>query len=73
MHIAIVGAGIGGLVLGLALRQRGIIAEVFEQSSELSEIGAAVALSANATRELDRLGLLGAIAEASTIPTELIW
>lgn len=73
MRIAIVGAGIGGLVLGLSLRQRGIVAEIFEQSSQLTEIGAAVALSANATRELARLGLLGEIAAASTVPTELIW
>ena len=73
MQIAIVGAGIGGLVLGLALRQRGMVADVFEQSSHLAEIGAAVALSANATRELERLGLLADIAAASTVPTELIW
>jgi salicylate hydroxylase len=73
MEIAIVGGGIGGLVLGSALRQRGMVAEIFEQSSELTEIGAAVALSANATRELERLGLLDGIAAASTEPTELIW
>jgi salicylate hydroxylase len=73
MRIAIVGAGIGGLVLGLALRQRGISVEIFEQSSELTEIGAAVALSANATRELERLGLLDDVAAASTEPTELVW
>jgi salicylate hydroxylase len=73
MDIAIIGAGIGGLVLTLALRQHGIAAELFEQSSELSEIGAAVALSANATREFERLGLLAEVAAASTEPTELIW
>lgn len=73
MRISIVGAGIGGLILGLALRQRGVFADVFEQSSQLTEIGAAVALSANATRELSRLGLLDEIAAASTVPTELIW
>lgn len=71
--IAIIGAGIGGLVLALALRARGIHAELFEQSAELAEIGAAVALSANATRELERLGLLDGLAEHSTEPTELIW
>jgi salicylate hydroxylase len=71
--IAIVGAGIGGLVLALALRERGFHAELFEQSSELSEIGAAVALSANATRELDRLGLLSSLSEVSAEPEELIW
>ena len=71
--VAIVGAGIGGLVLALALRKLGIHAEVFEQSSELTEIGAAVALSANSTRELDRLGLIDDLARASTEPDELIW
>ena len=73
VRIAVIGAGIGGLVFSLALRKRGLAAELFEQSSELAEIGAAVALSANATREFDRLGVLGGIADASTEPTELIW
>jgi salicylate hydroxylase len=71
--IAIVGAGIGGLTLALALRRRGLAADVYEQAPELREIGAAVALSANATRELERLGCLDAIAELSCQPSELIW
>lgn len=73
LRIAIVGGGIGGLTLALALRQRGIEATVYEQASELSEIGAAVALSANATRELRRLGVLDLIAGCSTEPSELIY
>jgi len=73
MKIAIIGGGIGGLTLSLALRQRGIAADVFEQAAALTEIGAAVALSANATRELERLGLLDAITAVSTEPTELIY
>ena len=72
-RIAIIGGGIGGLTLALALRQRGLAAEVFEQAVEMAEIGAAVALSANATRELRRLGLLDAVMAASTEPTELIY
>jgi salicylate hydroxylase len=71
--IAVIGAGIGGLVFSLAMRQRGLEVEVFEQSSQLAEIGAAVALSANATRELERLGVLDGIVAAATEPTELIW
>jgi salicylate hydroxylase len=70
--IAIVGAGIGGLVLAHALRARAFSPEVYEQSAELTEIGAAVALSANATRELQRLDLLDDVRSASTEPTELI-
>jgi salicylate hydroxylase len=73
LRIAIVGGGIGGLTLALALRQRGMTAEVFEQAPELAEIGAAVALSANSTRELRRLGVLDGIAAASTEPSELIY
>ena len=73
LRIAIAGGGIGGLTLALALRQRGLEAEVFEQAPELAEIGAAVALSANSTRELRRLGVLDGITAASTEPTELIY
>jgi salicylate hydroxylase len=72
-RIAVIGAGIGGLTLWHALRQRGLSADLYEQASELAEIGAAVALSANATRELGRLGVLDPIVAASTEPTELIY
>ncbi|WP_063726943.1 FAD-dependent monooxygenase [Streptomyces sp. RTd22] len=72
-RVAIVGAGIGGLTLGLFLRQRGIDAEIFERAEELKETGAAVALSANATRLLDELGLGSALAESSAVPTELVY
>ena len=72
-RIAIIGGGIGGLTLALALRQRGMRADIYEQAAELAEIGAAVALSANATRELRRLGVLGPVTAASCEPTELIY
>lgn len=49
-RIAIIGAGIGGLTLSLALRRHGIASEIYERTEELREVGAAVALSANATR-----------------------
>jgi salicylate hydroxylase len=73
LRIAVIGAGVGGLTLAIALRQRGLATNVFEQASELNEVGAAVALSANSTRELRRLGILDAIAAVSTEPTELIY
>lgn len=57
LTIAIVGAGIGGLTLALALREHGIDAQLYEQTGELREVGAAVALSANATRFYERMGL----------------
>ena len=55
--VLIAGAGIGGLVAGLSMLQRGIDVEIFEQASELRELGAGVQLSANGTRVLIALGL----------------
>jgi salicylate hydroxylase len=55
--VLIAGAGIGGLVAALSLLQRGIEVEIFEQASELRELGAGVQLSANGTRVLIALGL----------------
>jgi salicylate hydroxylase len=56
-RIAVIGAGIGGLTLALALRQSGIAVDIYEQTAELREVGAAVALSANGTRVFEQLGL----------------
>jgi salicylate hydroxylase len=55
--VLIAGAGIGGLVAGLSLIQRGIEVEIFEQAPELRELGAGVQLSANGTRVLVALDL----------------
>jgi salicylate hydroxylase len=68
LRVAIIGGGIGGLSLGLALRERGLRADVFEQAPELAEIGAAIALSANALREYARLGLVDELAAAPPSP-----
>jgi salicylate hydroxylase len=72
LKVAVVGGGIGGLVLALALRERGIGFEVYEQADELREIGAGVGLSANATRELRRLGLGDQVEAVSVIPSGLV-
>src|SRR4029453_8345620 len=50
-------AGIGGLTLAIALRQYGILVDIYEQTTELREVGAAVALSANGTRFFDQCGV----------------
>ena len=71
-RVGVVGGGIGGLVLALALRERGISYEVYEQADELREVGAAVALSANGTRELRRLGLGERVEALSVIPSALV-
>ena len=71
-RVAVVGGGIGGLVLALALREHGISFEIYEQAEELREIGAAVALSANGTRELRRLGLGDQLEAISVVPSALV-
>ena len=49
--------GIGGPSHGLARHERGIQAGIFEQATELGEVGVAIAPSANSIREFSRLGL----------------
>ncbi|HXN13385.1 MAG TPA: FAD-dependent monooxygenase [Candidatus Acidoferrales bacterium] len=57
MRIIVIGAGIGGLTAALTLRRSGFEVQVFEQATELREVGAGVQISPNATRILHRLGL----------------
>ncbi|KAI0911784.1 hypothetical protein F4823DRAFT_623271 [Ustulina deusta] len=58
LKIAVVGAGIGGICVAIALRRQGHEVELYEQSRSASEIGAAVHLSPNANGILRRWGLL---------------
>lgn len=67
-RIAIVGAGLGGLAAALALLRRGFEVRVYEQAEALSEVGAGVQLSANATRVLFGLGLQDAVMASAVVP-----
>jgi 2-polyprenyl-6-methoxyphenol hydroxylase-like FAD-dependent oxidoreductase len=58
MKLIIIGGGIGGLATCLALQQSGIEATVFERSERLETVGAGIGLGANATRVLQKLGVL---------------
>ena len=57
MNVLIVGAGVGGLTLALALHRAGIGARVFEASSEIRPLGVGINVLPHASRELGRLGL----------------
>ena len=46
--ILIAGGGIGGITALLALRQRGIAAELFEQAAAFGQVGAGLQVSGNA-------------------------
>jgi salicylate hydroxylase len=67
-RVAVVGAGLGGLVAAIALRQRGFEVMVYEQADELGEIGAGIQLSPNATRVLAALGLQDSFAAIAFEP-----
>lgn len=55
--IGIIGAGIGGLTTAIALQQKGFRVVVYEQSSQLGEVGAGITLTINAGRVFKALGL----------------
>jgi len=57
VRIAIVGGGIGGLTAAICLLKEGFDVQVYEQSRLLSEVGAGINISPNASRILIRLGL----------------
>ena len=57
IHIAIIGAGIGGMTAAVTLAQKGFKVNVFEQAPELSEVGAGLTVTPNATKGLIYLGL----------------
>jgi 2-polyprenyl-6-methoxyphenol hydroxylase-like FAD-dependent oxidoreductase len=57
LQIAIVGGGIGGLTLALALQQRGIGCCVYEGAPVVKELGVGITLLPHAMRELSALGV----------------
>lgn len=69
LRIGVIGGGIGGLALALALQQRGLRCEVFETAPEVREIGVGITLLPHAMRELSLLGLQDPI-EAQGIANE---
>jgi 2-polyprenyl-6-methoxyphenol hydroxylase-like FAD-dependent oxidoreductase len=73
VRIAIVGGGIGGLTVALALREFGFEAEVYEQAPELLDVGAAIAVWPNALCVLERLGLGDTIRAHSGEINEIRW
>ena len=56
MDVLIVGGGIGGLALALALEKAGIPSRVFESSPEIKAVGVGINILPHAAKELARLG-----------------
>ncbi|WP_181702763.1 FAD-dependent monooxygenase [Chthonobacter albigriseus] len=70
--VVIVGAGIAGLTAALALARGGRRSVVLERADHLSEVGAGIQLSPNATRILIDLGLRPALEPLAVAPRELV-
>jgi 3-hydroxybenzoate 6-monooxygenase len=67
----ITGGGIGGLTTALALARVGRPVRVLERAPEFAEVGAGLQVGPNASRVLDRLGVLDAVTEHAFFPNRL--
>jgi len=68
VRVAIVGAGIGGLTAALALQKVGVKVDLYEQATELQEVGAGLTVTPNATHVLNHLGLGPVMDQIGTTP-----
>lgn len=70
-RILVVGAGIGGLTVAIALARNGHEVSVFEQAPVLGEVGAGISLSQAAQSGYKALGLADAINAAATVTANM--
>lgn len=61
LPVVVIGAGLGGLTLTLALQKLGIPVAVYDQAPELAEVGAGVMLKPNARAVLRYVGIDDAV------------
>jgi 2-polyprenyl-6-methoxyphenol hydroxylase-like FAD-dependent oxidoreductase len=66
------GGGIGGLAAALALARKGRRVLVLERAAEFGEVGAGLQVGPNASRMLDRLGVLPAVTRDAFFPRRLL-
>jgi len=73
MDVIIVGAGVGGLTLALALRQAGIPCRVFEAAETLRPVGVGINILPHAARVLSELGLEAGLSSAAIATREAVF
>ena len=71
--VAIIGAGISGLTLGVMLNKQNIKSVIFEKSSSVSEYGAGISISKNGQYVLNELELLDELRSISGNPQKAIF
>lgn len=62
MDIVIIGAGMGGLTTGIALKKFGHQVKIYEQAEQILPVGAAISLWSNGVKCLNYLGLTDKVA-----------
>lgn len=72
MKVGIIGGGIGGAALALALKQQGIDAHIFERAPAFGEIGAGVQMTPNAVKVLEALGLGEELQKVGFLPEAMV-
>ena len=70
-NIQIIGAGIAGLTAALSFARNGHDVEIVDSAPELSEVGAGLQISPNASRILTALGLGSALEAAMSRPAQI--
>jgi 2-polyprenyl-6-methoxyphenol hydroxylase-like FAD-dependent oxidoreductase len=73
MHVAIAGAGLGGLTLALSLHAAGIDCVVYEAAAEILPLGVGINVLPHAVRELTELGLADALARRGIATAALMY
>jgi 2-polyprenyl-6-methoxyphenol hydroxylase-like FAD-dependent oxidoreductase len=71
ISVVIVGAGIGGCALALALHKVGVRSRLFESASEIKPLGVGLNLLPHAVRDLAQLGLEDRLAAKGVLTQEL--
>jgi 2-polyprenyl-6-methoxyphenol hydroxylase-like FAD-dependent oxidoreductase len=66
-RFAIIGAGIGGLTLAIAMQRKGFKVQVFEEAPDIKPLGAGLALAANAVKGFVDIGISERVLRAGSI------
>jgi 2-polyprenyl-6-methoxyphenol hydroxylase-like FAD-dependent oxidoreductase len=73
MDVIIVGAGIGGLTLGLKLHAAGIPCRIYEAAPEIKPLGVGINLLPHASKELCALGLEPALTKVAIVTSAIAY
>ncbi|KAI0540853.1 putative salicylate hydroxylase [Xylaria digitata] len=67
LSVLVIGAGVGGLAIGLCMRKTGHNVLILERRQEITEAGAGIQIAPNASRILRRFGVLDETMKHATV------